>query len=348
MKVRYLCAVALILASWATPDAMAADNEIARLRAELDDANKRLAAAQAHLDAAKSALETLQELLDAFGGGTPDTTGIGPRSELKTGAEITEHLDRMMDAANTVTNASTIDGSSFLFNVTVLQPKPEGLTLDSLADGAEFQASDTINGVSTAIKSGESLAAGNSYVSLAGWLDHNFFLVIGNKSPSGSLLDPDPTLFSAVSSIGNATGTNPVPGSATWRGAMAAIDVEVGASTFGNLVTGDAHVTIADFAVPEVGIAFTNIRDTRTNAQHDPITWQGMTLKNGAFADHVDTVTGNTLADPFTVELTGQQPPPGALFPGQISGHFYGPNHEEVGGTFERNDLNGAFGAKRQ
>ena len=28
-------------------------------------------------------------------------------------------------------------------------------------------------------------------------------------------------------------------------------------------------------------------------------------------------------------------------------GQFYGPNAEEVGGVFYRNDINGAFGAKR-
>ena len=31
-----------------------------------------------------------------------------------------------------------------------------------------------------------------------------------------------------------------------------------------------------------------------------------------------------------------------------IRATFYGPNHEEVGGVFERNNIVGAFGAKRQ
>ena len=30
-----------------------------------------------------------------------------------------------------------------------------------------------------------------------------------------------------------------------------------------------------------------------------------------------------------------------------ISGRFYGPDHEEVGGVFERNRIVGAFGAAR-
>ena len=32
---------------------------------------------------------------------------------------------------------------------------------------------------------------------------------------------------------------------------------------------------------------------------------------------------------------------------GSLSGSFYGPNHDEVGGTFERGGLIGAFGAER-
>ena len=32
---------------------------------------------------------------------------------------------------------------------------------------------------------------------------------------------------------------------------------------------------------------------------------------------------------------------------GSIEGHFYGTNHQEVGGIFERDALIGAFGASR-
>ena len=32
---------------------------------------------------------------------------------------------------------------------------------------------------------------------------------------------------------------------------------------------------------------------------------------------------------------------------GTIEGRFYGPDHEEVGGVFERNEILGAFGAAR-
>ena len=31
-----------------------------------------------------------------------------------------------------------------------------------------------------------------------------------------------------------------------------------------------------------------------------------------------------------------------------IQGNFYGPNHQEIGGIFERDQVIGAFGAKRQ
>ena len=37
-----------------------------------------------------------------------------------------------------------------------------------------------------------------------------------------------------------------------------------------------------------------------------------------------------------------------ALAASDIKATFYGPNHEEVGGVFERDNIVGAFGAKRQ
>ena len=33
---------------------------------------------------------------------------------------------------------------------------------------------------------------------------------------------------------------------------------------------------------------------------------------------------------------------------GRLHGRFYGPEHQAVGGTFERNEVLGAFGGRRQ
>lgn len=80
--------------------------------------------------------------------------------------------------------------------------------------------------------------------------------------------------------------------------------------------------TIDDFANPRLGMAFTNIEEVGTGAPRDDMTWSGIPLTNGGFATGSD-------AD-------------------SIQGSFYGPDHGEVGGVFERDRIFGAFGAKRQ
>ena len=119
-------------------------------------------------------------------------------------------------------------------------------------------------------------------------------------------------------SLGDATGTNPVSGSATWSGAMTGLDHsthQYGELT--NRVRGDATITIDDFSSSKADVAFTNIRDTATGAHHGDMTWSSLPLTDGTF-------WGDGLV-----------------------GHFYGPNHEEVGGVFLRNQISGAFGATR-
>lgn len=122
-------------------------------------------------------------------------------------------------------------------------------------------------------------------------------------------------------SLGDATGTNPISGSATWTGAMVGADVST-TDTGGNLIEGNAEITIADFSDPKVGVEFTNVRDIDASASRSDMTWSGIPLTAGSFDTGSD---GNS-----------------------IGGKFYGPNHEEVGGIFERNQIIGAFGARWQ
>ncbi len=86
-------------------------------------------------------------------------------------------------------------------------------------------------------------------------------------------------------------------------------------------IAGDAVLTIADFPDPRIAVTFTNIKDLGTDQARDDMTWSGIPLTDGGFATGT---AGNS-----------------------IQGQFYGPGHEEVGGVFERNQVIGAFGAKR-
>ena len=188
------------------------------------------------------------------------------------------------------------------------------LKLDDImkAEGETFESLGVHRGVSRA------LVRESSIVDYGGWMTYSFFFVNTWNPVGDDPLRPSESTFTDVYSIGEASGTNPVSGSATWIGMMAGIDENENASTFGNLVEGDATVTIGNFAQPAVDIRLTSITDANTGGRHGDISWSGLGLRNGAFSA------------------------------ANISGRFYGPNHEEVGGIFLRNQISGAFGAKRQ
>ena len=94
---------------------------------------------------------------------------------------------------------------------------------------------------------------------------------------------------------------------------MTGLDME-----FQNAVQGDAAVTV-DFARNDAGVAFTNVKDLGTRSGLPSMEWSGLAIG----------------AD-------------GKFGASDLRATFYGPNHAEVGGVFERNKIVGAFGAKRQ
>ena len=88
-----------------------------------------------------------------------------------------------------------------------------------------------------------------------------------------------------------------------------------------DLVQGDATVT-ADLDNADVDVAFTRIVNLGTGGARADMTWTGLPLGDGGFG-----------------RGSGED---------RIEGRFYGPNHEEAGGIFERDRIVGAFGARRQ
>ena len=146
-----------------------------------------------------------------------------------------------------------------------------------------------------------------------GWANHMNFGVAQRSSNDGNT-------FQSLA-FGNAPGTNPVgTGGATWNGVMIGNDVSATESR-GDSILGDATISIDDLANPDVDVAFTGIYNLFTSEGLDDMTWDNLAVANGAFGDG-----------------SGSD---------RISGNFYGPNQEEVGGIFERDDILGAFGAKR-
>ena len=85
---------------------------------------------------------------------------------------------------------------------------------------------------------------------------------------------------------------------------------------------GDATIAF-DVERQVLDLAFTNILTLDSRQKHDDMNWTSVPVTNGHFTGGRDD--GDS-----------------------ISGNFYGPNHEEVGGVFERRHIVGSFGASRQ
>ena len=117
-------------------------------------------------------------------------------------------------------------------------------------------------------------------------------------------------------SFGGSPGTTPTAlGGAVWRGALVGVDTRTR-----DRIEGNAVIDIDDFARPDVDIAFTGLADTHGRSRAD-LRWEDIPVVQGTFRMQD--------AD------------------GTIEGRFYGSDHQEVGGIFDRDQLTGAFGASR-
>ena len=153
----------------------------------------------------------------------------------------------------------------------------------------------------------------------AGWLEHSaFFVGHGTLAEDGS---GNGLVIPLAASLGDATGTNPAAGSATWSGVMMGTDLGAAGSR-PREIGGDAGIVIPDLANPSVEVTFTGIRDLGSGDARADMAWSAIPLADGRFAAGT---AGNA-----------------------IRGAFYGPGHREAGGVFERGRVFGAFGAKRQ
>ena len=128
-----------------------------------------------------------------------------------------------------------------------------------------------------------------------------------------------PVYFVMPLSLGEGTGTNPVSGHAIWTGAMAG--TKVSGSAPGPAVTGDARMQV-DLSNVTLDLEFTSIAEISSGgvpgAQSPDIVWRDVPMNRGTFRAN------------------------------GLDGRFYGPNHEEAGGVFERNQIAGGFTLVRQ
>ena len=170
------------------------------------------------------------------------------------------------------------------------------------------------------------------------WMDHGFFLV------ETFTMDGDAGTRYHATWFGDASHSGPLTSSgdtATWSGVMSGVEAAP-SSGAGAFVHGDSAITVsglASWTAVSVDVAFTNIVNEDTGAGIGDMVWQGLPLQGRAFGTNdilFDDGSGYFRDGSF-----------GAAAQGSIYGHLYGPNHEEVGGLFQRNGFAGAFAGKR-
>ena len=149
--------------------------------------------------------------------------------------------------------------------------------------------------------------------SLVGELDYSMFILGTVSGDPGAL----PLVYD---SVGLFLATNPAEGRARWEGQVAGIDSSAGDSG-GAMILGDVAVILTDFADPRVDVLFSGLQDLETGTAREDMSWLGLRVADGAFFAHEGSSS--------------------------ISGRFYGPEQQEVGGTFDRNEIVGAFGGSR-
>ena len=155
------------------------------------------------------------------------------------------------------------------------------------------------------------------YLSYGGWLAESAFsvdMLTINGGSNESLL--------VGFSYGDASGSRPqvteINRRARWNGSVVGVH-----KSSGDVIQGHANIYIKDIDTAHIDvIGFINLRNLTSGAKLVAMRWKDVPIaEDGTFTN-----------------TTG----------GNIDGTFYGAGHTEVGGTFNRRNIIGAFGATRR
>ena len=145
-----------------------------------------------------------------------------------------------------------------------------------------------------------------------GWMDHSTFSIYGAVDDTGDV-------WGRGNAYGEPSRTNPSFSPFSWSGVMVGRNSDLKSSRVGNVIQGDAAISVELSQTGDMSadVAFSNIRDLNTGGSIADIAWADLPVVDGSF----ETST--------------------------ILGSFFGPQHEEVAGAFEKDHVLGAFGARR-
>ena len=256
-----------------------------------------------------------------------------------TPAGETERIHGATSCGRTQCRINVLGHPFLLFGLDADDPSFEGLSYDEDIEGGRLERyrGVSLGGFRARSHQREEYERGDTPVNIEidtdilsyeGWMQYSKFAVEINIITHG-LIEVGTyrrvltgQRYALGFSIGQLSETNPVDGNATWEGVM--VGGRIGeTSAIGDPVRGDATLTY-DFTNTDLDVAFTNIRslrDVEVPATYPNMTWQNLAVRDGRFGGGFDDQT--------------------------IEGRFYGPNHEEVGGIFQRNRIVGAFGGQR-
>lgn len=296
----------------------ATEMELASTERELESTERELASVRSQLAAKQTELDEVQRELDESD--SPNT----PTPGFTTSEAFRENMDALVGSSTQMLwdgNRQRNSGEPQRIPVRVGLDfadveGPTGMGLP------QYEAAGTQGGISLAehrrTSSGSSTYS-EEQLKLGGWQDYSFFFLHNWRYVQSGVTIRVGSVSTAYS-VGSANATNPLQGSATWRGAMIGVETD-GDYELPQKIQGNARLTIDDFSQPAVNVSFTEIVNKGTGRSLDDMTWDDLALTNGSFL---------------------------GFHSGRIYGQFYGPNHEEVGGIFTRDNVRGAFGAARQ
>lgn len=153
-----------------------------------------------------------------------------------------------------------------------------------------------------------------------GWMQHSYFFSLARLYTHEE--DPDEGVRRVTAyANGYSTGTNPEV-QATWTGFVTASDRSV-ATNLESVVTGDASISVTIDTQVLVDVNLTDMANRTTGQVYADVSYDDMLVTDGQFSRyHADN--------------------------DRLSGTFFGPDHEEVGGVFEHpQGLLGAYGGDR-
>ena len=195
---------------------------------------------------------------------------------------------------------------------------PTGFSLDNV----DLELLGTRRGINMLMERGKNSSAGT--IVYGGWLKHSFFA--SEFDTLNHSRDPRKGANRIIGyALGYSSGENPkqFDGSAEWRGLMFGRDVGNSKSR-GYAVRGDANIFVAfDSAGTSASVEFFNIKSLKNGTRYHDMAWRKLAVENGVFG-HREGIDN------------------------YIAGRFFGPEEQEIGGVFEKDNVAGAFGGIRE